>query len=399
MMKQLTVCLASLAVLWAGSGCGDDGDNGDPVITGLLVDRDAVSTEGRATATVEASDPDGDELEYAWTASVGTLSASEGTASVVWTAPTERGTATITVVVDDGHGGTAEQAVEVDIMAWLAAAGSVSSDVPFNSVAFIDADEGWAVGGDEVAGDVPYIYHYTAGAWTDETEGTSGHLHSVVAIADNNVWATGGGGLTYHFDGSAWTSFTMTGGCVHGMTFVDANDGWVTPAHGQPYMRHYTGGAITDWQEVAAPTSSGINAVSMASATSGWAVGAGGAMFTYDGSAWTTHDSPTAYDLNAVHMLAEDEGWCVGAAGKAYRYDGAAWTEVATSVTARLYGLFALDSDNVWAVGAGGTIIFFDGESWSDVASPASADLHAIQMTGDGDGWVVGHDSTVLHFE
>ncbi|MBA7576423.1 hypothetical protein ES708_18264 [subsurface metagenome] len=55
--------------------------------------------------TCEASDPDGDELTYTWSAERGNISG-EGK-EVDWVAPNEFGTFAITVTVTDGRGGEA----------------------------------------------------------------------------------------------------------------------------------------------------------------------------------------------------------------------------------------------------------------------------------------------------
>ena len=76
-----------------------------PTITSLTADADWTTPSGSIQVTCDASDLDGDELSYEWTASGGDIS---GTGAVVnWTAPEEVGTYNITVVVKDGYGGEA----------------------------------------------------------------------------------------------------------------------------------------------------------------------------------------------------------------------------------------------------------------------------------------------------
>ncbi|HQG28948.1 MAG TPA: Ig-like domain-containing protein, partial [Candidatus Ozemobacteraceae bacterium] len=58
------------------------------------------------TLTAQGSDVDGDPLSYAWAASGGTLSATNGP-SVLWRAPSSAGVATITCLANDGRGGLA----------------------------------------------------------------------------------------------------------------------------------------------------------------------------------------------------------------------------------------------------------------------------------------------------
>jgi len=77
--------------------------NRAPIINSLVADSDWATPSGSLRMTCNASDPDGDELSYEWTASGGNI---YGTGAVVnWTAPEEVGLYNITVVVKDGYGG------------------------------------------------------------------------------------------------------------------------------------------------------------------------------------------------------------------------------------------------------------------------------------------------------
>ncbi len=404
-MKRFVALAALGCAAGALSACSSDDtargtDNQDPTIDELSANRSAVVTLATVVLEILASDPDGDELEYTWSADAGSLSATSGPGPITWTAPADRGTATISVSVDDGEGGAADASVEIAVKGWMAsaAASAVPNTVPLSGVDFVSAEEGWATGGNE-DDNVPYFFHFTSGSWVDETEGSVGHMHGVAALAADNVWTLGGAGLGYHYDGSSWTELLVPGGCIHGMTFFDANNGWATPAYGQVGMRHYSGGDIDDWTAVDTDDNGGIDAVGMASASDGWAVGPDGTMLHYDGTQWTAHDGPTEEDLHSVLMLAPDDGWTVGSDGSAYRYDGAAWTLVDTPVEADLLGLGAADAQSVWAVGEDGTILFFDGSTWLGVPSPTAADLHAVAVIDQGEAWIVGYEGTILHLE
>jgi hypothetical protein len=409
MAKSRMMVVLACSVLGAASGCGADSgdDNHNPVITDLSVDHDAVLAGGGVAAvTVLATDADGDPLQYAWSVNLGALDATAGPGPMSFTAGAERGTATITVTVTDGQGGTATQSVDLGVLGWAppASAGNVTPGLPFSAVGFASADDGVIAGGsDEVAGqNVPYIYHYAAGAWTDETKmpHIAGHLTTVAAIAPTNLWVAGGGGLAFHNDGTGWTQFTIPGGCVHGLDFVSADDIWATPAEGQAYMRQYTGGAMTAWTQFAVPASSGMGGVSMASADDGWAVGNAGRAIRFDGSAWQQVDVGVTAALKTVDMLAPNDGWIVGASGTLLHWDGAAWTPTQTPAgTTALNGVYAVATDDVWVVGNAGTILHWDGAAWALVPSGTTNDLAAITMISATDGWIVGAESTILHLE
>lgn len=84
--------------------------NQPPFISSLTASNERVSPSGSCQVKCVASDPDGDELSYAWSAS-GNVSGEGST--VTWMAPAAPGDYTITVKVTDGRGG--EAAAELTI--------------------------------------------------------------------------------------------------------------------------------------------------------------------------------------------------------------------------------------------------------------------------------------------
>ena len=80
-----------------------------------------VERGGGAMLTATASDPDGDPLAYAWSASDGVIAIAGDAdavrwATVRWTAPDRIGTVTIRVEVSDGEGGAAEAQVAIEVL-------------------------------------------------------------------------------------------------------------------------------------------------------------------------------------------------------------------------------------------------------------------------------------------
>jgi hypothetical protein len=76
--------------------------NGAPAIVSLTADADWTTPSGSLQVTCSASDPDGDQLSYEWSANGGDIAGTG--ASVIWDAPEEIGVYLITVVVGDGYG-------------------------------------------------------------------------------------------------------------------------------------------------------------------------------------------------------------------------------------------------------------------------------------------------------
>jgi hypothetical protein len=106
--------LAFLIILFSAAlvigGCSSS--NHPPHISSLTASAQWVSLSGSCQLQCAASDPDGDELSYSWTAS-GDIS---GEGSVVtWTAPAALGNYTIGVKVTDGRGGEATAQLTVGV--------------------------------------------------------------------------------------------------------------------------------------------------------------------------------------------------------------------------------------------------------------------------------------------
>src|SRR4030043_530459 len=79
--------------------------NNSPTISNLTANSVWTLPSGSLNLTCDASDPDGDELSYEWTASGGNISGTGG--AVRWAAPQEVAVYNITVMVRDGHGTSA----------------------------------------------------------------------------------------------------------------------------------------------------------------------------------------------------------------------------------------------------------------------------------------------------
>ncbi len=88
--------------------------NNPPSITSLVADPDWTTPSGSLQVTCNATDPDGDELSYEWSASGGSITGTD--AAVNWTAPEEVGTYHVTVVVTDGHGGEGTRFVYLSVV-------------------------------------------------------------------------------------------------------------------------------------------------------------------------------------------------------------------------------------------------------------------------------------------
>jgi hypothetical protein len=91
------------------------GGNQPPEISSLTASLSGVSYGGSMTVKCIATDPDGDVLDYSWSASGGDISGDGDTAT--WVAPDKAGNFYISVILSDGKGGETTDKVMVTVSA------------------------------------------------------------------------------------------------------------------------------------------------------------------------------------------------------------------------------------------------------------------------------------------
>jgi hypothetical protein len=87
--------------------------NTPPVIASLTPSSTDIAPGESCTIGCVASDADGDSLTYVWTPTGGTITGTGN--SISWEAPATEGTYTISVSVNDGHGGTASDSCDITV--------------------------------------------------------------------------------------------------------------------------------------------------------------------------------------------------------------------------------------------------------------------------------------------
>jgi len=116
------VLLIVMAIL--GSACGPKeapppapppppGGNQPPVISSLAAAEMAVYPNGNTEIQCDASDPNGDKIQFKWACTGGSFTGVGPI--VVWKAPEFYGTFDISVTVEDGKGGTAQASVTLSV--------------------------------------------------------------------------------------------------------------------------------------------------------------------------------------------------------------------------------------------------------------------------------------------
>jgi hypothetical protein len=294
-------------------------------------------------------------------------------------------------------------------------------------VAFLSADEWWAVGdvGAALHANRTLIVRFNGSAWSpvaSPNQGTANNGLNGVSMISGAGWAVGyyqAGGyqpLALHWNGAQWSlslpaAFpsdslftgvdTLADGSAWAVGFQTTNSGTRSTL-----IEHASGGT---WTQIASPnvagsTDNSLMAISGTQATGLWAVGywlsptgLRPLMLRYN----TTKPSPSwvmvggvpapgAIDtvLTAVAVRTASDVWAVGyyndgSADRplALHWNGRTWTSSPVPGTGMLRKVKAISAGNVWAVGSyynaseqryQTLVVHFDGTAWSTVVSADS---------------------------
>ena len=139
-------------------------------------------------------------------------------------------------------------------------------------------------------------------------------------------------------------------------------------------------------------TTSRLDGISFADASTGLAVGRTGAIIgTNDATSWIAHTSGTTAHLHSIHAISNTLAVAVGASGIILSGAGGTWPFSWSSITnpdSQLNTLncvtFAPGGTMGLAVGDGGIILqsASSGASWNLISSPTTVQLHAVSFAG-----------------
>lgn len=222
-------------------------------------------------------------------------------------------------------------------------------DVKLAGVRFADAAHGW------VYGEEGALYATSDGGetWARQRVPTRHLLLGASFVDARTGWLSGGGLtlLTTTDGGASWRA-----GTVYALADSSTNE---APAQSRK------GVEASAARPQVPTTSQRLNAVSFADASAGWAVGAGGAIFsTSDGGrSWIPQRSGVESDLSDVKFLDRAEGWAVGGEGTVLHTTdgGRTWKSEMRQTTHALERLCFVGRRRAWAVGFGGTVVAFKG--------------------------------------
>jgi len=238
------------------------------------------------------------------------------------------------------------------------------------------------------------------------------NLRGVWSSGPSNVWVVGAGGTVAHYDGKAWTAVPVVTNPNYSFYSV-ASTGPSDIVIGGSLMTSGTTGAQAEgaifsyngsaWTQVATPVRT-VRDVWLAGATSGRAVGDAGLLYYRSGTSWLGADLTNSGKVYWSAWSTGSTEYIVGTGGFiGLASPGTTSVQPVTppSPTANtLVSVFGTSSTDVWAAGYGCTLAHYDG-TWT-VPSPSCAStniiLNGVWGSAPNDYWAVGDSSTILHY-
>ncbi|MDP6454988.1 MAG: YCF48-related protein [SAR202 cluster bacterium] len=298
------------------------------------------------------------------------------------------------------------------------------TDTNLNAVDFVDAQNGWAVGGNGTV-----LRTSDAGqTWEAQNTGTRLELTSVDFHDINEGWVVGKLGLIIHTSDGGQTWDTQAGPEITlginlaSVIFTDFQTGLILAERGSGILRTVDGGAT--WTREFLSNTSARSDVFFLNANRGWIPFSGGGVFhTFDGGeTWelTPGANGTVVGQQGIFFVDENNGWIAGSRGRnsdvsgglqfnqfltdgmvARTTDGGqTWQRHDVRTGRFLWDLAFLDTRRGWAVGSFGSIIYTDdgGMNWESQATGADQILRSVAFIDPNNGWTVGDGGTILKF-
>ena len=283
--------------------------------------------------------------------------------------------------------------------------------VNLNSVFFVDANTGYAVG------DSTIVYHIilkTTNGGTNwfrqnvQPPNNYPSLKSVFFINANTGWACGAEAPTATIwrttnGGSEWTQLII--GAIFGLRSIRFINSSTGVAVGSAYSSagwifRSTNGGI-NWSQLAGAGNI-LHSVYFADAVTGYSCGEPGAIIktTNAGVNWVIQTSNTTTSLRSIYFINPQTGWTVGTNSRVYKTTngGSQWADLSSNGLCGLYSVYFADASTGWVAGCEGSIhrTTNGGASWQLQSIASTSFLYSLSFINSNTGWAVGANGRIL---
>ncbi len=242
------------------------------------------------------------------------------------------------------------------------------------------------------------------------------NLSAVSMVSGSNGldgWIVGSGGLYLRWNGTQWVIFDDGASkSIRAVSMSTATDGWAVDVGdaNQGWIYHWNGISWDVYPHGGYAFLDSLSVVPGSGGTSVYAAGWWGEIWHWNGSSWSQINTTDLLMLYDIEMISDTDGWAVGGmhgqnetTGVILHWDGSSWQQVAGPNTGYWYNAIdAVSMNNAWVVGNHGTILQWDGSVWNVVTSPTINSLYGVSMVPESNGskgWAVGANGTLLFWD
>jgi hypothetical protein len=228
------------------------------------------------------------------------------------------------------------------------------------------------------------VFQWDGTGWHDRSStDVKGGPDQIWGTSPISLWGVSAWGI-WRWDGTAWSRPVTTWTNLYAIWGAAEDDVWAVGAGG--LILHYDG---TAWAEKTSPTTSALYDVWAGAANDAWAVGGSHALLHWDGESWSKLTSvSTSISLNEVQGVGPGEALVLDSDGSIALWNGTELVSHGTGQQGDAYAFWSFGKDDVWSAGFYGTVEHYDGTTWTDVERSTTSDLFAVWGAPNGDVWI-----------
>ncbi len=239
-----------------------------------------------------------------------------------------------------------------------------------------------------------WIYHYDGASWSILSNSYRNLMQAWVG-SSTAIYATAGSGINF-YNGVEWTVMPGTSGwsyTIYGIWGLDPSNVYAVGQNG--LLAYYNG---TSWSTTTITPGASFSAVWARSTSDVYVSGLYGSVWRYNGTSWqlirtgSVTDSVFAIGGTASTTFIVGSTYSGSLQGPLLeQYDGSIWTQAAAAYVSPYYRVVAASGSHVYVVGEVGAILHYDGATWQEVSQRvAVSDLTAAWGSGPNDIFAVG---------
>jgi hypothetical protein len=239
------------------------------------------------------------------------------------------------------------------------------------------------------------VFQWDGSGWRDRSSAhAKGGPDRIWGTGPASLWGVSGWGI-WRWDGTAWSLPVTAWTNLKSIWGTAEDDVWAVGAGG--VILHYDG---TAWTQQTSPTTSTLYDVWAGAADDAWAVGPSYQLLHWDGQSWTSLTAvSTSLALTEVQGVGPNEALVLASDGVIELWNGTDFVSHGAGQSGDAYAFWAFAKDDVWSAGYYGTVEHYEGASWVDLERSTTGDLWGVWGASNGDVWIPILDQRVLRRE